>query len=66
MNNLVCNRILLEEQPYRVDFSLELKIEVICSLNPVLYFYLFSFFNFYSFVFVANMILWILMAEMLG
>ena len=67
MKNLVCNRILLEEQPCGVwSFILELGFEHICSLNTVLYFHIFSFFNFCNFVFVNNMILWVLMVEMLG
>ena len=67
MNFLVCNLILLKEQPCGVwNFSLELVFELICRLNNILYFYLFSFFNFCNFVFVDNMILWVLMAEMLG
>ena len=49
-----------------MDFGLELKIEVNCSLNPILYFYPFSFFNLCSFMFVDDRILWILMVEMLG
>ena len=67
MNSLVCNRLLLGSMTmWSVDFSLEFGFEVICSLNPVLYFYLFSFFNFCSFMFVDNINLWVLMAEMLG
>ena len=67
MNFMVCNQILLEEQPCGVwSFSLELGFEHICSLNTILYFYLFSFFNLCNFMFVNSMILWLLMAEMLG
>ena len=67
MKNLAYDRILLEEQPCGVwSFILELGYEHICSLNTMLYFYLFSFFNFYNFVFVNSMILWVLMAEILG
>ena len=67
MKNLACNQILLEEQPCGVwSFSLELGFEHIFSLNTALYFYLFSFLNFCNFVFVDSMILWVLMAEMLG
>ena len=56
MNNLACNRILLEEQPCGVwNFNLKLGFEHICSLNTILYFYLFFFFNFCNFVFVDNM-----------
>ena len=67
MRNLVCNRLLLGSTTlWSVDFSFNLGIEVLYSLNSVLYFYLFSFFNFYSFMFVDNMNLWVLMAEMLG
>ena len=51
---------------WSVDLSLDLGIELIYSLNSVLYFYLFSFFNFCRFMFVDNMNLWVLMAEMLG
>ena len=47
-----------------MDSSLDIKIEIICSFNPFLYFYIF-FFNFYIFVFVINMNLWVLMVEML-
>ena len=67
MNNLACNQLFLGSTIFwSVDFSLDLDIEVICSLNPVLYFYLFSSFSFCSFVFVINMNLWVLMAKMLG
>ena len=67
MNNLTCNQLLLGSTTlWSVNFSLDLEIEVICSLNPVLYFYLFSFFNFCSFVFVINMDLWVLIVEMLS
>ena len=67
MNNLACNQLLLGSMTLSsVDFILDLEIEVICSLNPVLCFYLFSFFNFCSFVFSINMNLWVLMVEMLG
>ena len=69
MNNLACNRLFLGSMTlWSVDFSLDLQIEVICSLNLVLYFYLFFFFfiNFCSFVFVISMNVWVLMAEMLG
>ena len=56
MNNLACNRLLLGSTTlWSVDFNLDLKIEVIFSLNPILYFYLFFFFNLYSFVFVISM-----------
>ena len=67
MNNFACNQLLLGSTIlWSVDFSLVTWIEVICNLNLVLYFYLFSFFNFCNFVFVINMNLWVLMAEMLG
>ena len=67
MNNLVCNLLLLGSTTlWSVDFNLELGFEVICKLNFVLYFYLFSFFNFYSFMFVNNMNLWVLIVEMLS
>ena len=55
MKNLGCNQILLEEQPCGVWIS-----------NTILYFYLLSFFNFCNFLFVDNMILWVLIAKMLG
>ena len=48
------------------NFSLELEIEVIDSLTPVLYFYPLSSFIFCSFVDVLNMHMWMLMAKMLG
>ena len=51
---------------WSVDFSLKFGFEVICNLNPTFYFYLFSFFNFCSSMFVDNMNLWVLMVEMLG
>ena len=39
MNSLVCNRLLLGSTTlWSVDFNLEFGFEVICSLNPVLYF----------------------------
>ena len=67
MNNLSFNLLLLGSTTlWSVDFSLDLEIEVICNLNPILYFYLFSFFNFCNFVFFINMNVWALMAEMLG
>ena len=67
MNNLVCNRIVFEIQSFRVQISAGmLRIEVIYSLNTILYFYLFFFFIFYSFMFVDNMNLWFLTVEMLG
>ena len=67
MNNLACNRLLLGNMTlWSVDFNLDLEIEVICSLNPILYLYLFSFFNLCSFVFVININLWVLLTEMLG
>ena len=67
MNNLACNRLLLGSTTlWSVDFSLDLEIEAICSLNLVLHFYLFYFFNLCSFVFVISMNVWVLMAEMLG
>ena len=67
MNNLACNRLLLGNTTlWSVDFSLELEIEVIFNLKSILYFYLFSFFNFLNFVFVISMNVWVLMAKMLG
>ena len=67
MNNLACNRLLLGSMTlWSVDFSLDIEIEVIFSLNPVLYFYIFSFLNLCSFMFVDNMNLCVLMVEMLG
>ena len=45
----------LEAQPYRVDFSLDSEIEDYCSFIFVLYFSLYSSFNFCSFMFVINM-----------
>ena len=67
MNNLACNRLLLGNMTlWSVDFSFDLEIEVILCLNPILCFYLFSFFNFCSFVFVISMNVLVLMAEMLG
>ena len=49
-----------------MNFILELGIKDMYSLNSILYVYLFSFFNFYSFMFVDNMNLWVLMAEIIG
>ena len=67
MRNLVCNRLMLGSITlWSVDFSLDLGTKAICSLNSVLYFYLFSFFNLCIFMFVDNMNLWVLIAEMLG
>ena len=45
------------------NLSLEFEIEDIFIFNPVLYFYMFSFFIFYSFVYVLKMDMWILLAE---
>ena len=46
MNNLACNRLLVGSTTlWSVDFRLDLEIQVIFSLNPVLYFYIFSFIN---------------------
>ena len=51
MNNLACNRLLLGSMTlWSLDFSLDLEIEVICSLNPV----------------CISINVWALMAEMLG
>ena len=67
MNNLACNQLLMGSTTFwSVDFRLDLEIQVIFSLNPVLYFDIFSFINFCNFVFVNNMNLWVLMVEMLG
>ena len=67
MNTLVCNQLLLGSMTlWSVDFSLDLGIEVICSLNSVLYFYPFSFFKFFIFMFIINMNLWVLIAKMIG
>ena len=49
-----------------MDFSLDLEIEVICSLNFFLSLYLLSVFNFYSFMFIINMNVLVLMYEMVG
>ena len=67
MNTLVCNQLFLGSTTlWSVGFSLNMGIEVICSLNSVLYFYIFSFFKFYSLVFIINMNLWVLIAKMIG
>ena len=67
MNILICNRLLMGSTTlWSVDFNLDMGIEVICSLNLVLYFYFFLFFKFYSFVFIINMNLWVFIAEMTG
>ena len=67
MRNLVCNQLLLRSTTlWSMDFSLELGIEDICSLTSVSYFYVYSFFNFCSFMFVINMNVWVLTVEMIG
>ena len=67
MNTLVCNQLLLGSTIlWSVDFSLDMGIEVICILNSILYFYIFSFIKFYSFVSIININLWVLITEMIG
>ena len=51
---------------WSVDFNLDLEIEDYYSFIVVLYFNLYSSFNFCSFMFVLNMILLVLMVEMVG
>ena len=67
MNNLACNQLLLGSMTlWSVDFNLDLGFKDICSLIFVLYYHLYLFFNLCSFMFVINMNLWVLMAEMIG
>ena len=49
-----------------MDFNLDLEIKDYYSFISVLYFNLYSSFNFYSFLFVINMDLLVLMIEMVG
>ena len=50
---------------WSVNFSMELKIEDICNLTYVLFFYLYSFYL-CRFMFFINMKIWVLMAEIIG
>ena len=49
-----------------MDLSLDMKIEDYYSFIYVLYFNLYSSFDFYNFMFALNMILLVLMVEMVG
>ena len=59
--NLVCNRRLLGSTTlWSVYFSLDFGVEDSCSVISILFFYLFSFINFYNFMFVLNMIFFLM------